>query len=209
MGDRGLAGLVNNAGIAVVGPWELVPLDEVRRQLEVNVVGQVAVIQAMLPMLRGARGRIVNISSLNGRIAAPFFGPYSASKHALEAVTDSLRMEMRKWGISVSSVEPGNIDTPIWSKTRGAHERLLADVDPAALSRYADDIEALRKASEQLARTGMPVARVVQAVRHALMASNPKTHYPVGGMTKLTMFLAARLPTRLMDRLICRSLGLR
>ena len=209
MGDRGLAGVVNNAGIAIVGPWELVPLDELRRQLEVNVVGQVAVIQAMLPLLRGARGRIVNIGSLNGRIAAPFFGPYCASKHALEAITDSLRMELRNWGISVSIVEPGNIDTPIWSKTQGTHERLLAEVDPVAVSRYADDIEALRKAAHHLAETGMPVEPVALAVRHALTARRPKTHYPVGGMTRLTMLLAARIPTRWMDRLVCGSLGLR
>lgn len=208
VGDRGLAGLVNNAGIAIVGPLELVPIDELRRQLEVNVVGQVAVIQAMLPMLRGARGRIVNIGSVSGRVAAPFFGPYSASKYALEAITDALRMELRKWGISVSIVEPGNIDTPIWSKTQGTHERLLADADPVGTARYADEIVALRSAAQRLARTGMAVERVVRAVHHALLARHPRTRYPVGAMTRLTMFLAARLPAALMDRLICGSLGL-
>jgi short-subunit dehydrogenase len=151
----------------------------------------------------------VNIGSLNSRIAAPFFGPYCASKHALKAINDSLRMELRNWDISVSLVEPGNIDTPIWSKTQGTHEQLLADVDPVAVQRYADDIEALRNAAHHLAETGMPVKHVARAVRHALMAPRPKPHYPVGGMTRLTMLLAARIPARWMDRLICRSLGLR
>jgi len=209
MGDRGLAGLVNNAGIAIVGPLELVPLDELRRQLEVNVIGQVAVTQAMLPMLRGAQGRIVNIGSVSGRIAAPFFGPYAASKHALEALTDSLRMELRKWNIFVSIVEPGNIDTPIWSKTQGSHERFLAELNPAAIARYAEDIEALRSAGQKMGQAGLPVEYVVHAVHHAHLARRPQPRYPVGGMARLSMFLKSRLPTRLMDRLICRSLGLR
>src|SRR5919112_1052610 len=114
--ERGLRGLVNNAGVAVSGPIEFIPLDELRRQLEVNLVGQVAVIQAFLPNIREATGRIVNISSIGGRIALPMVGPYAASKHALEAVSDSLRRELRPWGIHVSLIEPGGVTTPIWEK---------------------------------------------------------------------------------------------
>lgn len=117
VGEAGLAGLVNNAGIAVPGPIETVPLDLVRRQFEVNVVGQIAVIQAFLPLLRKGRGRIVNMSSIAGVAAVPFLGIYGASKFALEAMTDALRLELRAWGISVSLVEPGAIATRIWNKS--------------------------------------------------------------------------------------------
>lgn len=123
-GEKGLVGLVNNAGITVAFPLEFIPLEELRRQLEVNVVGHVAVTQAMLPMLRTARGRIVNVSSISGRIAAPYVGPYAASKHALEAISDSLRIELRNFGIHVALIEPGDVDTPIWQKSRAAADRL-------------------------------------------------------------------------------------
>ena len=209
VGGHGLAGLVNNAGIAVVGPLEAVGIDHLRRQLEVNVVGQVAVIQAMLPMLRRAQGRIVNMGSVSGRVAAPYFGPYSASKHALEAISDSLRMELRKWGIRVSIIEPGSIDTPIWSKTRDVHEQWLAEIDTAVAARYADETESLRTASEHMAETSLPVEYVTRAVRHALVASRPRARYPVGRSACWMMFLAARIPSPLMDYFICRSLGLR
>ena len=121
VGGRKLHGLVNNAGVAVSGPIEHVPLDELRRQLEVNLVGQVAVIQAFLPNIREAKGRIVNVSSIGGRIALPLVGPYAASKVGLEAVSDSLRRELRPWGIHVSVIEPGAVVTPIWEK--GARDR--------------------------------------------------------------------------------------
>ena len=112
-----LAGLVNNAGVAVAAPVEGVALDELRRQLEVNVVGQVAVTQAFLAMIRAARGRIVFMSSIGGRNALPFVSPYNASKHAIEAIGDSLRQEMRPFGVEVSIIEPGSVATPIWDKS--------------------------------------------------------------------------------------------
>src|SRR2546426_8845647 len=116
LGGAPLAGLVNNAGIPVAGPLELLPLDELRRVLEVNLVGAVAVTQAFLPLLKAARGRIVNISSLAGRAALPFLGPYAASKFALEALSDSLRRELWPFGIEVIVIEPGNIQSKIWDK---------------------------------------------------------------------------------------------
>jgi NAD(P)-dependent dehydrogenase (short-subunit alcohol dehydrogenase family) len=125
VGNRGLAGLVNNAGIVVPGPLEFLPLGDLRSQIEVNVIGQVAVTQAFLPMLRKGRGRIVNIGSIGGRMATPFMGAYNASKFALEALTDSLRMELKPWEISVSIIEPGNIDTRIWEKGQDAADVLL------------------------------------------------------------------------------------
>ena len=128
VGDAGLAGLVNNAGIVVAGPLEILPLDQLRLQLEVNVVGQIAVTQAFLPLLRKARGRIVNMSSLNGRIASPYLAPYAASKHALEAVNNAIRLELRAWGIRVSVIEPGATTTPIWDKSIAAADALAANV---------------------------------------------------------------------------------
>ena len=114
VGDDGLHGLVNNAGIAVGGPLEFVPLEDVRRQFEVNVFGLLRTTQAMLSMIRAARGRVVNVSSQGGKVAAPYFGPYCASKFAVEAMSDSLRRELKPWGLHVSVVEPGAIDTAIW-----------------------------------------------------------------------------------------------
>ena len=132
-GEAGLAGLVNNAGIVIPGPLELVPIDAWRRQLEVNVIGQVAVTQAFLPLLRKARGRVVNISSVNGGMAVPYMAPYSASKFAIEAITDAMRIEFRTFGIRVAAVEPGPIDTPIWQKSLAVADRMSQDVEPAAL----------------------------------------------------------------------------
>ena len=129
VGEAGIAGLVNNAGIVVPGPLEAVPIEALRRQLEVNVIGPVAVTQALLPLLRKGRGRIVNISSINGGLAPPYMGPYAASKFAMEAITDALRSELRTWGIGVSAVEPGPIDTPIWEKSVAAADELVGRID--------------------------------------------------------------------------------
>ena len=135
VGDRGLNGLVNNAGITVQGPLEFLPVDELRRQLDVNVIGQVAVTQAVMPEIRAAAGRIVNMSSVGGRVAHPFLGPYNASKFAMEALTDSLRKELRPWGIHVIVVEPGSMATEIWEKgERGGSPDKVAKVVERALT---------------------------------------------------------------------------
>jgi NAD(P)-dependent dehydrogenase (short-subunit alcohol dehydrogenase family) len=139
-----LDGLVDNAGIAIAAPLELVPLDALREQLEVNVVGQVAVTQALLPALRLAGGRIVLMGSVGGRSALPFLGPYAASKHALEAIADSLRLELRPFGVSVSIVEPASIDTPIWRKGAERADALRDRVDRERAALYADALERFR-----------------------------------------------------------------
>jgi len=209
VGQAGLAGLVNNAGIAVPGPLEMLPIDLLRRQLEVNVIGQVAVTQAMIPLLRAGRGRIVNMSSISGLVAAPYLGPYAASKHALEALSDSLRVELRAWGISVSVVEPGNVKTPIWQKARAQAQDLLRDMPPQADSLYGPDIAAMHQATARMEDTGMPVECVVRAVVHALTARRPKTRYPVGAQTRLAAFFWRFLGDRTRDWLMRRELGLR
>ena len=128
--DSRLAGIVNNAGIAVAGPVEFVPLEQWRTQLEINVLGVVSMVQAFTPLLRESRGRIVTVGSLGGRLAQPMAAPYCASKHALEAISDALRLELRPWGISVSLIQPGAVKTPIWDKGLRAGEELLRSAPP-------------------------------------------------------------------------------
>jgi len=204
-----LAGLVNNAGIVVGGPLETLSPNELRRQLDVNVIGQLAVTQAMLPLLRAHRGRIINIGSVNGRIASPCAGAYAASKHALEALTDVLRIELRHWGISVSLVEPGSVKTPIWDKAHSETDRVLDAMTPDAEALYGDDMRAMREASLRLANSGMPVQRVVRAVVHALTSTFPNTRYPLGAQTRLAFFAFKFLPDRVRDWFVRRGLGLK
>ncbi len=208
VGDEGLAGLVNNAGVVVSGPLEVVPLDELRRQLEVNVVGQVAVIQAFLPLLRAARGRIVNMSSANGALSSPYLGPYSASKHALEAITDALRLELRQWGIYVSSVAPGPIATPIWEKAQAAADQLIERVDRDRFEPYRADIDKFREYVTQSAANAMPVDRVVRAVQHALTAPRPRTRYFIDWPTRLCFKAFRMVPDRIRDWVVRREIGL-
>jgi NAD(P)-dependent dehydrogenase (short-subunit alcohol dehydrogenase family) len=206
VGDT-LAGLVNNAGIAVAGPLEFIPVEEFRRQLDVNVVGQVAVTQAFLPALRKARGRIINMGSIGGRVALPLLSPYAASKFALEAITDSLRRELRPWGIHVAIIEPAAIATPIWDKSREANEELARGAPPEAEQLYGKLIERIRAETAKLGQTGLPPIEVAKAVEHALTADKPKTRYLVGRAAKGRAAAAALLPDRAFDRLIARTLG--
>jgi NAD(P)-dependent dehydrogenase (short-subunit alcohol dehydrogenase family) len=207
VGDGPLAGLVNNAGIAVSGPLEFMPIDELRRQLEVNLVGQVAVTQAFLPGLRSARGRIVNVSSIGGRVALPLLGPYAASKFALEAVSDSLRRELRHC-VEVIVIEPGGVKTPIWQKGSSEADRMLEAMPEAGRQIYGDVIAAVRKETVKIERDrGLPPEAVAEVICKALTARRPKTRYLVGRDAKLRAALAKRLPDRAMDALIGRALS--
>ncbi len=209
LGGGGLAGLVNNAGIVVGGMLEFLPLDALRRQLEVNVIGQIAVTQAFLPSLRKARGRIVNIGSLAGLISGPFTGAYSASKFALEALTDSLRMELRPWKIRVSIVEPGYIQTPIVNKSLAAGGALRAQLPAEALRLYEASLRAARDSTQRDAAQGAPTEVVVKAVVHALTARRPRTRYVVGNQSSFQISFARALPDRWRDALIARHMGLK
>ncbi len=208
VGDARLAGLVNNAGIAVSGPVEFIPVEELRRQLDVNLVGQVAVTQAFLGTLRRNRGRVVMISSIGGRVALPLLGPYAASKFALEAVSDSLRREVRRFGIEVSVVEPGGIKTPIWQKGNATADDLMEKMPAEAEELYGKMIQRLRRESAKIEQErGLPPSAVAEAVGEALTARKPKTRYLVGRDAKLRAAMAKRLPDRAMDSLIGRALG--
>jgi NAD(P)-dependent dehydrogenase (short-subunit alcohol dehydrogenase family) len=208
VGASGLWGLVNNAGIVVHGPVEIVSLDELRRQFEVNVIGQVAVTQKMLRLVRRARGRIVNMGSVSGFVAAPHLGPYAASKHALEALTDSLRIELARFGIGVSIVEPQSIQTPIWRKARASADTLVRGLTPQAEELYGKEMRLVGRAVERFEARGLPVERVVRAVIHALTAPKPKPRYPVGLQTRLAYLLWHLLPTPLRDAILRRETGL-
>ena len=200
-----LHGLVNNAGIALGSPLELVPVDQLRHQLEVNLVGQVAVTQSLLPALRRAKGRIVFMGSIAGRSALPFLAPYAASKHALEAVADSLRLELKPFGIPVSIVEPGSIRTAIWGRSAARADELAATMDSEVAELYADRVAAFRSMALKRGEGGAPADRVAEVVEEALTAERPHARYLVGRDAKLRAGFE-RLPDRLRDRIYERVL---
>lgn len=202
--DR-LDGLVNNAGIAISAPVEFVPPEELRHQLEVNLVGQVAVTQAFLPALRRAKGRIVFMGSIAGRSALPFLSPYAASKHALEAVADSLRLELRPFGIHVSIVEPGSIKTPIWARSAQRADELIAASDGELGDLYGERIAAFRQIALERGAAGAPAEKVAKVVLEALTAERPHTRYLIGRDARLRAGFE-RLPDRLRDRIYERVL---
>lgn len=204
-GERGLAGLLNNAGVSINGPLEFLPIDDLRKQLDVNVIGQIAVTQAFLPLLRKARGRIVNMGSIAGRMSMAMGGPYSASKFAMEALTDSLRMELRSCGVEVVIIEPGAIQTPIWEKSLGAADERLLDMPPCMTEYYGSLIEKARNAAHLTARKAASVDEVSRVVEHAFCASRPRARYVIGRDAKIQCLLA-RLPDRWRDRIILKYL---
>jgi NAD(P)-dependent dehydrogenase (short-subunit alcohol dehydrogenase family) len=208
VGDTGLTGLVNNAGIGVVGPLEIVSLDQLRRQFEVNVIGLIAVTQALLPLLRKARGRVVNMSSIAGRAAMPYMGPYAASKHALEALSDALRIELQQTGVRVSVIQPGAIATPIWHKTRKEVNGWESTWSEESKALYLDGLNRVKHIAAMSEENAAPPSLVADAVIHALTAPNPKPRYLVGRDAKLRALLTAFLPDSLQDKLLTRVLKL-
>jgi NAD(P)-dependent dehydrogenase (short-subunit alcohol dehydrogenase family) len=201
-----LHALVNNAGIALSGPVEVVPIDEWRRIVDLNLLRQVAVTPALLPALLRARGRVVNMSSIGGRVANPLFGPYSATKFALEAVSDALRREVAAHGVRVVSIEPGGIATPIWGKGLEDGRRIAGDMSPEARQRYAKLIPAVTKVAERLGREGLPPEAVAEVVGKAVTTRRPRARYVVGRDAKLQAIAARLLPDAAMDALIRKAL---
>jgi NAD(P)-dependent dehydrogenase (short-subunit alcohol dehydrogenase family) len=201
VGSAGLAGLVNNAGIAVTGPIELVPLEELRRQFEVNVFGQVAVIQAFLPLIRAARGRIVNVGSVGAKFALPFGGALNCSKAAFELISDSLRMELRPWGIHVALVSPGSIRTSAEAKLVADSEAALNAFSPEGRAHYAESYRAFVQAFVDLESHGVGPEVMAETVYRALTARSPKRRYPVGPKSRLLPFLFTTLPAGVADAL--------
>jgi NAD(P)-dependent dehydrogenase (short-subunit alcohol dehydrogenase family) len=202
---RGLRALVNNAGIAVPGPLEIVPIPELRRQLEVNTVAVVAMTQAALPLLRCAPppATIINMSSIAGRFTSPLLGAYAASKHALEAISDALRLELRPWGIRVVSIEPGQIATPIWEKTLRSALQMLDGVPAAQVAPYQPLIDVV--SAQVRPGMGIPAERVARAVARAITARHPRAHVLIG-IDAWAQLMLTGLPTGLRDWLILKAL---
>jgi NAD(P)-dependent dehydrogenase (short-subunit alcohol dehydrogenase family) len=198
---------VNNAGIAVAAPVETVTPADFRRQLEVNVVGQAAVTQAVLPRLRESRGRIVFVSSISGRIVNPGFGPYAASKFALEAIADALRMELAPWGIRVVLVEPGQIDTDLWRNAEQTYEETVAGMAPHYRELYAKHLDGMRKVIPRAKRIAAPVDTVAQTIEKALTTRRPRARYIPGAQARIPAMLGELTPTVMLDRALSMATG--
>lgn len=204
-GAEGLLGLVNNAGTAVAGPQEYLTEQDWRDAFEVNVFGTAAMTAACLPLLRQAKGRVVNISSLAGKVAMPFFAPYAASKHAMEAMSDALRLELQPWGMHVAVVEPGSIATPIWEKGVGRARGIRAEMPAAAEERYGETMERMLKGAAKLGEKGGPTKDVSRAIIHALTSKRPRTRYVVGRDARIAISATRFMPDRLRDRFVAKT----
>ncbi|MBL0885064.1 SDR family oxidoreductase [Myceligenerans indicum] len=203
-----LDALVNNAGIGVTGPLEFVPLDALRLQYEVNVFGPVAVTQAMLPKLRAAQGRVVNVGSVGSWITLPFGGPLCSSKHAVRSLNDALRMELRPFGVATVLIEPGSIHTDAVDKLEGEVEPRLASLGPEGRRLYGTAYRTMVTSGLAAERDGSSPDVVARAVLHALTARKPRARYPVGKTSRLMSTLGRVVPQYTLDRLRLRALGL-
>jgi NAD(P)-dependent dehydrogenase (short-subunit alcohol dehydrogenase family) len=201
-----LGALVNNAGIAVNAPVEAIPMHEWRHQFEVNFFGHVAVTQALLPALLDAGGRIVNVSSIGGRVVGPTFGAYAASKFAIEAMSDALRREVGRLGVRVIVVEPGTIATAIWGKGLERAENLVGTMSADQQARYRDLLVAVRQQAQTLERNGLDPAAAASVIAAAIEAPKPRARYLVGRDAKLMARAARLLPDRVVDRIIAKGL---
>ena len=204
LGDGGLQGLVNNAGVGVGGPVEYLPEDAWRFVFDANFFGIVALTRAALPLLRQGRGRVVHIGSIGGRIASPGLAPYSASKHALEALAEASRIEFALGGspVRVALVEPGAVVTPIWDKADDSVDALERLVDDGNREQYGWMVDQARGFVDEGRRTGVPASRVAEAVEHALTAPRPKLRYLVGPDAKVAGHVISRLPDRAREALV-------
>jgi NAD(P)-dependent dehydrogenase (short-subunit alcohol dehydrogenase family) len=202
-----LNAVVNNAGIVVGGPLEAVALDELRRQFEVNVVGPVAVTQAVLPRLRAARGRIVFVSSVGGRVVSPLLGPYSASKYAIEAVADTLRLELRQWGVKVSLIEPGAIETDMWRNALATADETEAALSAEHRELYDRHLSGIRATITRVSKQTSPADKVAAAIERALTSSRPRARYVVGIDARVQLALSA-LPTPASDAAFAKLTGM-
>jgi len=197
-----LAGVVSNAGIAVAAPLEFVPLEDLRQQLEVNVVGAVATIQSFMPLIRRSQGRIVMVGAISGLVSSRLLGAYAASKFALEAVSDALRRELSAWRIPVSLVEPGRIATPIWSKSLADANERIARMPPEAIGYYQGLMDEVLDGAREVEVKGTPPAAVARAVYRALTERRPRTRYFVGADAHIVNVLRRVLSDPMLDRLI-------
>jgi NAD(P)-dependent dehydrogenase (short-subunit alcohol dehydrogenase family) len=203
VGPEGLAGLVNDAGEGFPGPLELVDLAQLREQLEVNVVGQVAVTQAALPLLRQGGGRVVFVGSIGGKVAVEFAGPYHASKYAIEAIGDCLRQELHPDGIAVIIIEPGPISTGIWGKAEERIDDLLTR--SPEIDRYRDRLLKVRRSLQNADDKGGSPRDVAEVIATALTTARPAARYPVGATARLASAVKPWIPDKLYDAVARRA----
>jgi NAD(P)-dependent dehydrogenase (short-subunit alcohol dehydrogenase family) len=204
-GEAGLDALVNNAGAALGGPLEMLSMQELRDQFEVNFFGHIAMTQALIPALRRAGGRLLLVSSIGGRITTPYMSPYCASKYALEAVGDSLRVELARSHIQVALIEPGSIATPIWDK---GNELIDGVAVPPELEQYYGHVPAaMAKTLEDTAKRGISPERVAQTIEGALGARRMRARYLVGLDAHGMSWLKRLLPDHVLDRVLGRAIG--
>lgn len=203
-----LFGLVNNAGIATPAPLMHQPIDEFRQQIEVNLIAQLIVVQAFLPLLgadrtrKGPPGRVINMSSVSGKRGAPFVGGYVASKHALEGMSETLRIELMLYGIDVIVVGPGAVATPIWDKAENVDLSRYENTD------YIDAAKKFRKYMVADGKKGYPPERIGRVVLHALTTSKPRVRYPVVPGALVNWYLPLLFPKRIIERMIAKALGI-
>ena len=205
VGKDGLVGLVNNAGVGDGGPVETMDLDVLRNVLEVNLVGQVAVTQAFLPLIRKAPGTIVFIASIGGRIATPFMSPYNTSKFAVEALGESLRGELAPWGIDVAVVEPGSIDTPIWKKGAETIEDQFEKMPPNTKRLYGKQLKRMDEVLTETAKRGISPQKVAKVIHTAIRSEKPKHRYLVGTDAKVAARLKGNLPEKAFSKVVGRQ----
>jgi NAD(P)-dependent dehydrogenase (short-subunit alcohol dehydrogenase family) len=208
VGDAGLYGLVNNAGTTLPCPVEYLPLDEFRRQLEVNLVGPLAVTQALLPLLLRGRGRIVNVTSAAGKAGVPLMAPYVAAKHGLEGLSDVLRLELGPLGVQVAIIEPGFVSTAMRGKLEHDTEETVRALPDEGRRRYGGQLTAVAESISKHAAQGSDPDVVAADVLHALTSAKPRTRYPSGAGAKRMLFMRRILPDRRFDRIILRAGGL-
>jgi NAD(P)-dependent dehydrogenase (short-subunit alcohol dehydrogenase family) len=209
VGELGLHGLVNNAGVAIGGPLEHLAIEDLRRQLDVNVVAHVAVTQAVLPLIRRATGRLVFIGSLSGRVGLPMIGAYAAAKFALEGLTESWRAELSPWGIKVILIEPGSIKTEIWGKARDDAREVERRFPPHVLEQYRAHIDMARTVVERQDKAAISPSKVARTVEAALFDSRPRTRYLVGMDARSVAAMSRFLPDGLKASLIGLASGTR
>jgi NAD(P)-dependent dehydrogenase (short-subunit alcohol dehydrogenase family) len=202
-----LDAVVNNAGVAVGGPIEALSIAELRQQLEVNIVGQAAVTQAVLPRLRASHGRIVFVSSVSGRVATPLFGAYNASKFGLEGMADALRMELAPWGIRVVLVEPAQTDTDMWRQADDDFDQAVATLSPQHRELYAKHLDGFRKAIPRSQKMASPVEGVAATIERALTARRPRARYVVGRSAQIQALMAQLTPTSVLDAVLRAGTG--
>ena len=208
LGDDGLDGLVNNAGVFTGGPLEHLPLAALRQQFEVNVFGQMAVVQAFLPLLRQNHGRIVVVGSTSGFLATPLLGPYAASKFAMRALADALRNELNAAQLPVSLIEVGKVNTPIWDKALSLVDEMKDVLPGDAVEYYTPMIEATALRANRRGQSGIEPLKVAQAIHRVLAADHPKPKYLIGADAHLQALLVWVAPAGLLDKLIRWQMGI-